>query len=44
MPVRGYPKTRFELIDRTRVLEIEQEVVDGVPPILMLSYTSDMGK
>lgn len=40
---KGYPRTRFEIIDQTAIQEIEQQAVPSPIPMAMAAYTSDKG-
>lgn len=40
---KGYPRTRFEIIDQTNVQEIPQSAVSSPIPMPMAVYTSDKG-
>ena len=45
MPKRkGYPRTRFEILNQTTVQEITQDLAgDSLVPVAMAAYTSDKG-
>lgn len=41
---KGYPKTQFEIVDQSQILEVPQDTVDGSSiPLAMAAYTSDKG-
>ena len=41
---KGYPKTQFEIVDQSQILEVTQDTVDGSSiPLAMAAYTSDKG-
>ena len=40
---KGYPKSRFEIIDQTHIQEITTEVVSNPVAVIMATYTSDKG-
>lgn len=41
--MKGYPKTKFEIIDHSQIQEIQSSTVSGPIVILMQAYTSDKG-
>lgn len=41
--VRGYPRTRFQLIDQTYIPEVDVNAVNTKAAIIMVAYTSDKG-
>lgn len=43
MPTKGYPRTRFEVIDNTNVQEISNTVVSNPRPLAIQLFTSDRG-
>lgn len=43
MPVKGYPKTRFSIEDKTNTLEITTNSVGTNMPLAMQPFTSDRG-
>ena len=40
---KGYPKSRFEIVDRTHIQEITTDAVPNPVAIVMATYTSDKG-
>ena len=40
---KGYPRSRFEIIDRTHIQEITTEVAPNPTAVIMATYTSDKG-
>lgn len=40
---KGYPRSRFEIIDQTNVQEIPQNATGTTVPLAMATYTSDKG-
>ena len=40
---KGYPRSRFEIVDQTAVQEIPQNAVGNTVPLAMATYTSDKG-
>ena len=40
---KGYPKSRFDIIDQTQVQEITTNVVSNPTAVIMATYTSDKG-
>lgn len=41
--MRSYPRTQFEVVNNTSVLDIPSNVVSGTRAIMMMPYTSDKG-
>lgn len=41
--MKSYPKTKFEIIDKSQIQEINTSVVTGPTIIMMQTYTSDKG-
>lgn len=41
--IKGYPKTRFEIIDETNIQEVPVNAVSSPLPLAMQVYTSDKG-
>lgn len=40
---KGYPKSRFEIVDQTHIQEIRTEAAPNPTCVIMLAYTSDKG-
>lgn len=40
---KGYPRSRFEIVDRTHIQEIQAEAVNNPTCVVMATYTSDKG-
>lgn len=40
---KGYPRSRFEIVDQTNIQEISQNAVSSPIPMAMAAYTSDKG-
>ena len=40
---KGYPRSRFEIIDQSQIQEITTTAVEGTVPVIMACYTSDKG-
>ena len=40
---KGYPRTRFDIVDQTHVQEIQSEVAPNPTAVIMATYTSDKG-
>ena len=41
--MKGYPRSRFEIVDQSQIQEITTTVVPNPVPIIMAAYTSDKG-
>lgn len=41
--MKGYPRSRFEILDQTQVQEIQTETLPNPTAVIMATYTSDKG-
>lgn len=41
--MKGYPKSKFEIVDQTQIQEIDSSLVSGPIIVIMATYTSDKG-
>ena len=41
--MKGYPKSKFEIVDQTQIQEIDSSLVSGPIIVVMATYTSDKG-
>ena len=40
---KGYPRSRFDIVDQTQVQEISNATVSAPATVIMATYTSDKG-